>query len=99
MSKNRVFVFAFFLVAQTSVALAGIPECNNVRIEDLQSCELQVSAECNAGCERFGIYETSCATKLHTVCRETCSLSAEVGCTDDCTVMCETMCDAKRGRS
>lgn len=94
MKIDRVLLISLFLTGHVSVAFAGIPECNNIRIEQLDSCELQANVDCMAGCDRLGIYETSCATKLHTVCRETCSLSAEVGCTDECTVMCETQCNA-----
>ena len=94
MKRLGFFLVAFATFGSVEVASAGIPECNNVRIEDLTSCELRANVDCTAGCERLGIYETACATKLHNVCRETCTLDAEVGCTDECSIMCEAQCDA-----
>lgn len=75
-------------------AAAGIPECGNIRLEEVRACELRADVECSAGCDRLGIYETACATRLHTVCRETCTIAPEATCTDSCTVGCQTECDA-----
>ncbi len=82
-------------VVVPSVALAAIPECRNLRLEDVTTggCELQASADCNVSCDRLGIYKKACATKLHNVCRTDCTLSADVTCTDECTVSCESECD------
>ena len=77
-----------------ATAEAGIDACNNIRLEDVSECELKLSADCTAGCSEFGIYKTSCATKLVTVCNETCTLDADATCTDECTVMCDADCDA-----
>jgi hypothetical protein len=76
-------------------ARAGIPECNDVRLEDVSTggCELRGSAQCSASCDRLGIYNKACATKLHTVCREDCVLSANPTCSDSCTVSCQAECD------
>lgn len=80
-------------LAYPQSARAGLPECRNIRLEDAGNCELRGSADCSAGCEQLGIYKTACATELHTVCREECTLSAEVGCTDECTEQCSSQCD------
>jgi hypothetical protein len=76
-----------------SQALAGIPECNNLRLEDVGSCRIEGDLECDAGCDRLGIYKKACATQLHEVCRSECTLSAEPTCTDDCTIRCSSDCD------
>src|SRR5262245_19038404 len=77
----------------TESAHAGIPECNNVRLEDGGSCEIRGEVDCNVGCDELGVYKKACATKLHTVCREVCTLTADAGCTDECTVSCSRDCD------
>lgn len=78
----------------TSTAFAGIDECNDIRLEDVKDCEVQLSAECSASCSELGIYKTACATKLVTVCNETCTVSADPTCTDECTIQCDQDCQA-----
>lgn len=73
---------------------AGIPECNGIRLEDVASCDVRADAECMASCDRLGIYEVACATRLETVCRDRCVLDPMPTCTDSCTVMCTAECDA-----
>ncbi len=91
---------AFFaclaLCTLSTSADAGVPECRNIRLEDLSanSCEVRGSVRCSAGCDQLGVYEKACATRLHTVCREECTLSPEQDCTDECTVECTDQCDA-----
>lgn len=82
-------------LALAADARAGIPECHDLRLEDVTSgsCELRGSANCRASCDRLGIYKKACATKLHTVCRQDCTLSAQPTCTDSCTVSCQSECD------
>lgn len=75
-------------------ARAGIPECNDLRLENAFSCEIRGSLDCEAGCEGLGIYKKACATELHTVCRDTCTLDPEPTCTDECTEQCSSDCDA-----
>ncbi|MEY4546750.1 MAG: hypothetical protein RL685_2945 [Pseudomonadota bacterium] len=79
----------------SALAHAGIPECNNIRLEDVTNggCELRASGQCSASCDRLGVYKKACATKLHTVCREDCTLSAQPTCSDSCTVSCQSECD------
>jgi hypothetical protein len=72
---------------------AGVPECGNVRLEDSLSCRIRGNLDCSASCNGLGIYKKACATKLHTVCREECTLSADPACTDSCTEMCAQDCD------
>lgn len=78
-------------------AYAGVPECNNVRFDDVfassAKCEVRVNATCTAGCSELGIYKTACATKLVTTCGPQCMLSAMPTCTDGCTVQCKSDCD------
>lgn len=81
------------LLTSPTTARAGIPECGGIRLEDATNCELRAEVDCEAGCAELGIYETACATRLHTVCRSECTLSAEPTCTDSCTTMCQTECD------
>ncbi len=76
-----------------SSAQAGIPECGNLRLEDVGSCEIKGDIECSAGCEELGVYKKACATKLHTVCRDECTLDPEPTCEDECTTMCTEQCD------
>lgn len=86
---------ALALLTLAPNADAGVPECRNLRLEDVASggCELRASADCNASCDRLGIYKKACATKLHTVCREECTLSPDLTCTDTCTESCSSQCD------
>lgn len=77
-----------------SVAQAGIPECGGMRLEDAFSCEIRGDISCTAGCDDLGVYKKACATKLHTVCRDTCVLDPEPSCTDECTDACGQQCDA-----
>lgn len=80
-------------VGWSATAFAGVPECNNVRLEDAAECEIRGDIECDAGCDELS-YEQACATKLHTVCREECVLDPEPSCVDECTVPCSEQCDA-----
>lgn len=89
-----LFAWAFALVsALPATAQAGIPECGGIRLEDVANCEIRGELDCEAGCDDIGVYKKACATKLHTVCREECTLDAEPTCTDECTVSCESDCD------
>ena len=83
------------VLALPGIARAGIPECNNVRLEDVANgaCELRGSVECQGSCDRLGIYKKACATKLHQVCRTDCTFAAKADCTDSCTVQCKSECD------
>lgn len=74
-------------------AQAGVPECGNLRLEDVGSCEVKGNVQCQAGCNQLGVYKKACATKLHTVCRSECTLSADATCTDSCTERCSADCD------
>ena len=73
---------------------AGIPECGGVRLEDAFACEIRGDVMCTASCDDLGVYKKACATRLHTVCRDTCTLDAEITCVDECTVPCQEQCDA-----
>lgn len=84
-------LFATTLFATS--ARAGIPECNGLRLENAVSCEIRGNLDCSAGCEELGVFKKACATKLHTVCRDTCTLDAEPTCTDECTESCTQDCD------
>jgi hypothetical protein len=81
------------LLLGAPLAEAGIPECGDIRLEDVQSCDVRGNIQCEASCGDFGIYKKACATKLHKVCREECTLDAEPTCTDECTVPCQHECD------
>ncbi len=74
-------------------ARAGVPECNGMRLEDAFRCEIRGDLECSGGCDDLGVYKKACATKLHTVCRDTCTLDPEPTCTDECTEQCSSDCD------
>lgn len=71
----------------------AVPECGNVRFEGLSNCEVRVNAECDAGCSKLGIYDVRCATKLVTVCDQTCTLTGTTGCSDMCNTQCKSDCD------
>lgn len=75
-------------------ARAGVPECGGIRLENALSCEIRGDLSCSASCEDLGVYKKACATKLHTVCRDTCTLDPEPSCTDECTTACAQQCDA-----
>jgi MYXO-CTERM domain-containing protein len=81
------------LTLHTTTASAGIPECGGIRLEDAGNCEIRGEIECEAGCDDLGVYKKACATKLHTVCREDCTLLAEPVCEDECTTACASDCD------
>ena len=87
--------FALTLAVLTSAPLAhaGIPECGGIRLEDVSSCEIRGSLDCQASCDELGVFKKACATRLHNVCRSECTLAAEPTCTDECTVQCESDCD------
>ncbi len=88
-------LLVFAALGLDAPARAGIPECRNLRLEDVLDggCELRASGSCSASCDRLGIYEKACATKLHTVCREECTLDPNLMCTDSCTEQCNGECD------
>jgi hypothetical protein len=88
-------LFPLALLSVPGSARAGIPECRNLRLEDVASgaCELRGTVECDVDCSRFGIYEKACATRLQPVCREECTLPAQPTCTDECTESCTAECD------
>lgn len=77
----------------TAQAVAGVPECGDIRLEDVGACEIRASVQCSASCDSIGVYKKSCATKLQKVCREECTLDAEPTCTDECTESCSEQCD------
>ena len=95
MRKNDFFglLGLAFCLTTALPANAGVPECGNIRFDGLSNCEVRVTAQCTAGCSELGIYKTACATKLQTVCGNTCTLSAMPTCTDNCTVQCKQDCD------
>ena len=86
-------LFALGLSFGAARAQAGIPECGDVRLEDVQSCEVQGDIQCEASCDDLGIYKKACATKLQKVCREECVLDPEPTCEDECTAPCTRDCD------
>src|SRR5215217_7279692 len=71
----------------------GVPECGNIRFEGLSNCEVHVTAQCNGGCSKLGIYKVRCATKLVPVCDTQCTLTATSGCSDTCNTQCKSDCD------
>ena len=93
--KNHVLTLVATALAlgTTLEAEAGIEACGNIRFDEVQSCELRLSAECSAGCSELGVYKTACATKLVPVCKEDCTLDATPTCTDSCTTQCSQDCD------
>jgi hypothetical protein len=92
---SAFFGIALLTGSWAAVAAAGVPECRNMRLEDVASggCRLEAEGSCQGNCTRLGIYEKACATKLHTVCREDCTLVAQPTCTDACTESCTSECD------
>jgi MYXO-CTERM domain-containing protein len=96
LSRHR-FVSCVFLASSSWAALAaaGIPECRNIRLEDALAgeCRLEAEGSCQGSCSRLGIYKKACATQLHSVCREDCTLAANPTCSDECTVSCTSECD------
>lgn len=84
--------FAAFLCIPQPAA-AGVPECNNLRLQDVGDCELRGDVDCNVGCDELGVYKKACATELRTVCSSECTLSADATCEDDCTRSCTETCD------
>lgn len=74
-------------------ARAGIPDCENLRLEGVSSCEIRGNIECSASCDELGVFKKACATKLHTTCRSECTLDANPRCEDECTVSCSRDCD------
>jgi len=74
-------------------AQAGVPECGNLRLEDVGNCELAGEVSCTAGCDNLGVYKKACATQLYTVCSEECTFTGDVTCTDECTGICTESCD------
>lgn len=90
--SSLLFLGALFSPGAAHAALA---ECRGMRLEDVASggCELRGGASCEGGCTRLGIYEKACATELHTVCRQECTVSADATCTDGCTETCTSECD------
>ncbi len=75
-----------------STSQAGVPECNGIRLETAGSCEIRGDLECTGSCDDVGIYKKACATKLHTTCRDVCTLDPEPSCQDECTVACDQDC-------
>lgn len=73
-------------------AHAGFPECGDIRLEDVDKCEIRAKVQCMAGCSELGVYKKACATRLHTVCRRDCTLAPQPACTDSCTERCSMDC-------
>lgn len=73
-------------------ATAGIPECNGIRLEGADGCELRGSLDCEAGCQDVG-FELACSASLHAECRGGCDLDADIDCTGDCSAFCKDQCD------
>jgi hypothetical protein len=90
---RALFACLCLLSLWPSATRAGVPECGGLRIDDVKSCNLNIDLDCKAGCSELGIYKKACATKLHRVCRQDCTLAAEPTCTDSCTVSCKAQCD------
>jgi hypothetical protein len=89
-----VALFALALLGlRPAPTRAGVPECGGLRIENVTSCKLEGELDCDVGCDELGIYKKACATKLHKVCREECTLDPEPTCTDSCTESCKAQCD------
>lgn len=86
-------LLAVLLAWPPGQARAGLPECGDIRLEDVRSCGLRGSVQCTASCDELGVYKKACATRLQRVCSEECTLSADVTCTDSCTETCTESCD------
>jgi hypothetical protein len=87
-------LFALGLSFGAEHAFAGIPECGDIRLEDVETgCEVRGDIACQASCDDLGIYKKACATRLQKVCREECVLDPEPTCVDECTVPCSEQCD------
>jgi len=97
MLHSRQIAFSMLLgsLLAPASALAGLPECRDLRLEDVASggCELEGGVSCQGSCSRLGIYKKACATRLHQVCRTDCTVSADPTCTDGCTETCTSECD------
>ena len=95
MLKNSLIALGIVgsVVVTTGSAHAGIDACGNVRLEDATDCEIVLSGQCSASCDKLGVYKKACATKLVTVCGDQCTLSADATCEDECTVQCKQDCD------
>ena len=76
----------------TAEAPAGIPECNGIRVEDAQACELRGSLDCEAGC-RDVKFDMACSAALHVECSGECTLDPERECTNPCADACKELCD------
>ncbi len=78
-------------LAIPSIARAGVPECNGIRIEAEAQCELQVAGSCEANCS-IDVYRKACATRLYQVCHEECEVPPRRECVDDCGAFCGSQC-------
>jgi hypothetical protein len=97
MTKSVLIGLAAMVVVigvEAHEANAGLPECGNIRLNAVKQCEIRATVQCMAGCSELGIYKTACATKLHRVCRNDCTVNADATCTDSCTVRCNQDCAA-----
>lgn len=87
------------LILEPEPALAGLVQCNDLRLEDLSlgDCQLSAGADCQQLCGLPGAYRMACATDLHLACRETCNHAPSSTCTEPCTESCAQECE--RGSS
>jgi hypothetical protein len=92
-ARGVALLFALALSFGAERAHAGIPECGDVRLEDVMSCEVQGDIQCEASCDELGIYKKACATRLQKTCRNECVLDPEPTCEDECTGPCTDECD------
>src|SRR5688572_31797414 len=76
---TKVMGLGALLVAALSPAraTAGIPECNGIRLESVQGCELRGSLDCDAGCQEVK-FELACSASLHAECRGGCDVDADI---------------------
>lgn len=85
------------LLGTATPAQAGAPECGGAHVDRGASCELKLTAGCEASCDVGAMLDT-CAAELMASCQGGCDLDVDVTCTDNCQEQCENQCRADGGQ-
>jgi len=74
-------------------ALAGMPECGDVRVDADADCEVELGDACGSSCGQ-PVYTQVCSTQQYDRCRSSCTIPPDPACTEACTASCDERCAA-----
>ena len=72
-------------------AIAGTPECGDVRVDADAACEVELGDACVTSCGEPA-YTRVCSTRQYESCRGRCTAPPDPACTEACTASCDERC-------